>query len=286
MVAPVASKKKKRRGTKRGLAQITGARRAPEPGFIEFCDPTLSEKAPSGTEWIHEIKSDGYRAQAHLRANGVTVFSRNGYDWTRQFAAIAKPLGKLGRTAVLDGEAVVIGEHGIADYQALRRELSKTGTSRLAYHAFDILYLDGFDLRDVPLLERKRLLAELLKDAPAQISFVDYIEADGETVFEHACRLGAEGIVSKRKDSRYNSGRRDAWIKRKCTKSDDFRLSHSSRSLAPNLGASPHSILGATRAIACSMRARRRAAIRCPRHRKCARFSIRLSASARRYLCR
>jgi bifunctional non-homologous end joining protein LigD len=129
MVASAAWKKRSR-GTKRVLAKIPGAWPAREPGFIEFCDPMLADKAPSGTEWIHEIKSDGYRAQAHLRANGVTVFSRNGYDWTRQFAAIAKALSKLSRSAVLDGEAVVISAHGIADYQALRRALSKTGPSR------------------------------------------------------------------------------------------------------------------------------------------------------------
>jgi bifunctional non-homologous end joining protein LigD len=218
MVASVASKL--RRAAK-GLAAVEGARRARPPGFIPFCDPASTDIAPSGPEWVYEIKSDGYRAQAHLTPDGVTVYSRNGYDWTEQFAGIASALRDIGRTAIIDGEAVVIGSKGIADYQALRRELGKKDGSRITYHAFDLLYLDGYDLR----VQRKGLLIKLLETTNPSVSFVDYIEeAAGEKVFSHACALGVEGIVCKRKDSRYRSGRVESWLKRKCTKSDDFPI--------------------------------------------------------------
>jgi bifunctional non-homologous end joining protein LigD len=218
MVASVASKL--RRAAK-GLAAVEGARRARPPGFIPFCDPASTDIAPSGPEWVYEIKSDGYRAQAHLTPDGVTVYSRNGYDWTEQFAGIASALRGIDRTAIIDGEAVVIGSKGIADYQALRRELGKKDGSRITYHAFDLLYLDGYDLR----VQRKGLLIKLLETTNPSVSFVDYIEeAAGEKVFSHACALGVEGIVCKRKDSRYRSGRVESWLKRKCTKSDDFPI--------------------------------------------------------------
>jgi bifunctional non-homologous end joining protein LigD len=236
MVASVASKL--RRAAK-GFAAVEGAPRARPPGFIPFCDPASTDIVPSGPEWVYEIKSDGYRAQAHLTPDGVTVYSRNGYDWTEQFAGIARALRGIDRTAIIDGEAVVIGSKGIADYQALRRELGKKDGSRIAYHAFDLLYLDGYDLRDVAFVERKRLLNKLLEGTPPSLSFVDYIdEASGEKVFSHACALGVEGIVCKRKHSPYRSGRVESWLKRKCTKSDDFPII----AFVEKLGARPRRI--------------------------------------------
>src|SRR5438874_5738044 len=110
------------------------------PGFIEPCDPTLQEHAPTGSEWVYEIKTDGYRVQVHIRNGKVTVFSRSGYDWTEQFAPIAKAAAKLKvRQAIIDGEATVLGNTGLPDFQALRRELGNPESSRLLYHAFDLL---------------------------------------------------------------------------------------------------------------------------------------------------
>src|SRR3954470_574284 len=230
--------RRKRLKKSSGLTRIEGIRRATQPGFVEFCDPTLRDSAPSGAEWVYELKSDGYRAQAHIKSGSVTIFSRRGYDWTRQFRAVAAALKHLKHDAIIDGEAVVIGAKGIADYQALRRELGNQGASRLAYHAFDLLYLDGYDLRGAPYVERKRLLKSILDGMPATISYVDYLEADGDIVFEHACKLGAEGIVAKRKDSPYRTGRQDVWFKLKCTKSDDFPIV----AFVEKLGAQPRRI--------------------------------------------
>jgi bifunctional non-homologous end joining protein LigD len=132
----------------------------------------------------------------------------------------------------------VLGSRGVPDYEALRRELGRKNSGRLIFHAFDLLYLDGFDLRHAPLLERKRLLREVLEGVSPKIVYIDFLEADGETVFEHACRLGVEGIVSKRKYSPYRSGRVESWLKRKCTKSDDYPII----AFVEKLGAKPRRI--------------------------------------------
>jgi len=133
------------------LAAPNGARKAEFPTYIEPCDPTLRQRAPAGEDWVYEIKADGYRAQLHLEDTNATVYSRTGLNWTNQFSAIAEAATHLKvQQAVLDGEAVVYGTTGIPDFQALRRELGKKASGRLRYHAFDLLHLDGYDLRNVP----------------------------------------------------------------------------------------------------------------------------------------
>jgi bifunctional non-homologous end joining protein LigD len=137
------------------------------PGFVPFCDRTLRERAPSDSGWVHEIKTDGYRAQVHLRNGNVVVYCRSGYDWTDEFAPIGKAAQRLkAREAILDGEATVLGNTGLPDFQALRRELGKPDSTRLIYHAFDLLYLNGRDLRRTPLIRRKSALQRLLQRAP------------------------------------------------------------------------------------------------------------------------
>src|SRR2546423_15348688 len=169
------------------------------PPFIEPCDPTLHEQPPTGPGWLYEIKTDGYRAQVHIRHGEVTIYSRNGYDWTEQFAAIAEAAKKLKlREAIIDGEATVLGKTGLPDFQALRRELANPKSKRLLYHAFDLLYLNGHDLRRASLLDRKQALKSVLRKAPTTIAYVDYLEEDGARVFEQACRMGLEGIIAKR----------------------------------------------------------------------------------------
>jgi bifunctional non-homologous end joining protein LigD len=208
------------------------------PGFVEPCDPTLQERAPTGDGWIFEIKTDGYRAQVHIRNGRVTVYSRSGYDWSVQFSSIAKAAFKLKvRDAIIDGEATVLGNTGLPDFQALRRELGNRESAKLLLHAFDLLYLNGRDLRRTPLLERKQALKGLLQGAPPNLVYVDFLE-DGTHVFEHACRMGLEGIVAKRVDAPYRSGRQDSWIKLKCTKSDTFPIV----AFVEKLGARPRKI--------------------------------------------
>src|SRR5260370_16346215 len=131
-----------------------GAKLAPFPGFIEPCDPTLRDRAPDGSGWLHEVKIDGYRAQLHIHRGRVTIYSRNGYDWTEQFRQIGRAAERLSaHDVIIDGEATVFGNTGLPDFQALRRALAKKHSDRLIYLAFDLLYHNRYDLRAPPLLE-------------------------------------------------------------------------------------------------------------------------------------
>src|SRR3954465_7872946 len=220
-------------------SRVAGARKSAIPRFIEPCDPTLREHAPDGAEWRYEIKGDGYRAQLHLADGEATVYSRTGLDWTAQFSSIATAARELNADSVIiEGEAVVYGANGVPDFQQLRRELGPRRSGRVRYHAFDLLYLDGFDLRAAPYAERKRLLQRLLERAPETFMFVEGIEADGAEVFAAACRLGVEGIAAKRVDAPYRSGRQDFWIKLKCKKSETFPIV----AFVEKLGARPRKI--------------------------------------------
>jgi bifunctional non-homologous end joining protein LigD len=184
---------------------VAAASKAAMPGFVEPCDPTLQEQAPTGDNWVYEIKIDGYRAQVHLYDGRVTIYSRRGYDWTEQFAPIAKAASELKvREAIIDGEVTVLGKTGFPDFQALRGELGNRESTRLLYHAFDLLYLNGRDLRRAPLLKRKKALKSILKKSPAALAYVDFLEADGSRVLEQACRMGLEGswqnVLTRRTD--------------------------------------------------------------------------------------
>jgi bifunctional non-homologous end joining protein LigD len=230
----------KRSRKTRSAPAIAGAKPAPYPGFIAPCDPTLRERAPDGPDWLHEIKIDGYRAQLHVHDGTVRVFSRSGYDWTEQFGQIARAAEALSAgDLIVDGEATVLGKTGLPDFQALRRELARTHSDRLIYQAFDLLYLDGRDLRGLPLIKRKQALAQVLAGVHSKIAPAEFIDQQGgEAVFRHACELGVEGIVSKRRDAPYRSGRQEAWIKLKCTKSDTFPIV----AFVEKLGARPRKI--------------------------------------------
>ena len=186
------------------VARATASRLAKKiaPGFISYLDPTEVERPPSGDAWAHEIKWDGYRAQAHLTAGRATIYTRNGNDWTARFGPIAQAVERLpARTAILDGEAVALDRKGVADFHGLRRQLGQAH-GRIVYKAFDLLWLNGEDLRPLPWSERKSRLQELIEKLPtAAASVVEYVEPlhqDGATVYASVCRLGLEGIVSKR----------------------------------------------------------------------------------------
>src|SRR3954451_21375730 len=195
-----------RRSRAVSVSRVRGARKTAISRYIEPCGPTLRAHAPKGSDWHFEIKADGYRAQLHVRPDGITVYSRTGLDWTDQFSSIAAAAPELKATsAVIDGEAVVYGKSGLPDFQQLRRELGARKSQRVRYHAFDLLYLDGYDLREVAYLERKRLLQGLLEGAPETFVYVEEIQANGDAVFEHACKLGVEGVVAKRANAPYPS---------------------------------------------------------------------------------
>jgi bifunctional non-homologous end joining protein LigD len=218
---------------------IPGARAGHPNGFVEPCHPEDRAALPQGPEWLYEIKHDGYRAQIHRHAGKVTIFTRRGYDWSDRFASIAKAAQRLkGKDFIIDGEMTVPGEKGVADYQLLLAALAQGRSERMVYQAFDLLYLDGLDLRGAPLEERKAALESLLQDQSGPIVYASHLEGDGERVFDHACKMGLEGIVAKRRDGRYASGRSEAWIKVKCHKSGTYPII----AFVEKLGARPRRI--------------------------------------------
>jgi bifunctional non-homologous end joining protein LigD len=168
---------------------------------------------PSGPQWVHEIKHDGYRFICRRTSDHVRVFSR--HDWTDRVPAIAGALASLGVTSVtLDGEGVVCDSNGVSDFALLRTELGRNSSRIPFLYAFDVLELDGRDLRGERWDVRRIMLARLLRDRPRGIQLSEHLATtDGPTIFRHACRMGLEGIVAKRQDKPYRSGRSPDWIK-------------------------------------------------------------------------
>jgi ATP-dependent DNA ligase len=183
-------------------------------GFIAPCLPSSAPYAPSGEEWLHEIKHDGFRVIARKEDKRVKLYSRPGNDLTDRFPLIVEALARLSaRSCIIDGEAVACGEDGIADFERMRDW--RHGESVFLW-AFDLIELNGDDLRRDPLAVRKATLGSLVARAAAGLRLNEHLDhGDGPLVFEHACRMGLEGIVSKRRNSPYRSGRSPDWIKSK-----------------------------------------------------------------------
>ena len=196
--------------------------KAPYPGFIEPALATSIDKVPSGERWIHEIKFDGYRVQVHLANNGVKVFTRRGNDWTKRFKKIADDAWHINAgSAIIDGEVVVPSAEGTTDFSVLQNEL-KGKSTKLVMVAFDLLYLNGYDLRKLPLFERKALLKKNI--AGTDIQFSESFEVDGGEMFKHACKTGLEGVISKVRDSRYPTGRSNDWVKKTCAQRETLTI--------------------------------------------------------------
>jgi bifunctional non-homologous end joining protein LigD len=183
-------------------------------GFIPPCLPTKAPQPPSGADWLHEIKHDGFRVIARKTGNRVRLYSRPGNELTDRFPLIVDGLARLrSQSCILDGEAVACGEDGIADFDRIRY---RRHDASVFLYVFDLIELDGDDLRRDSLAVRKATLASLLSRAAPGLRFNEHMdEADGPLVFAHACKMGLEGIVSKRRDSFYSSGRSPHWVKAK-----------------------------------------------------------------------
>jgi bifunctional non-homologous end joining protein LigD len=205
------------------LGRLPGAKKAKLPGTLYPELATLVDKVPVGEEWLHEIKFDGYRALCRIEGRRVNFFSREGRDWTERFGKLAAAAAHLPvDRAFFDGEVVVVEKGGATNFQSLQEALGKNETERLTYFVFDLIHLDGYDLTRTPLLARKEILARILAKAPDAIRFSDHIVSRGEALYREACRLGLEGVISKRKDSPYRPGRSSSWLKTKCHASQEF----------------------------------------------------------------
>jgi bifunctional non-homologous end joining protein LigD len=197
---------------------------APPLGFIAPMLPTLVDEPPEGAEWVHEIKYDGYRAQIIIQNETARVFTRNGHDWTDKLWPIAQAAEKLPAfTAIIDGELIVTNDQGKPDFGSIRNTI-RTAPGRLAFVAFDLLYWNGKDFRDRSLIDRRRGLWSLVEPAEGRIQYSHHVEADGAAFFAAVDEMGLEGMVSKRADSHYRSGRVRNWLKIKCYEERDFEV--------------------------------------------------------------
>ncbi len=195
----------------------------PMPGFLkpQLADETQSP--PSGTEWVHELKLDGYRMQAHLLDGSAGLFTRSGLDWTHRMKSVAAALDKLAvQSAILDGEVVVLDAAGLSSFARLQASFEKNEKHPLTFFAFDLLHLNGRNPRGLPLSERKQMLRSILGEDTDEIRISEDLPGDGAQIFDAACKLHAEGIISKRADAPYSPGRSTRWLKSKCVHEQEF----------------------------------------------------------------
>src|SRR6185437_10631277 len=200
----------------------------PPPDRFELELARLHQRAPQGEDWLHEVKYDGYRMLAWRHGRDLQLLSRNRLDWTEKLPAIAGAILAMDcRNCVLDGELVVFDEHGRSRFDLLQKEFNLAEAQTVRYAVFDLLALNGDDMRDAPLLERKAALSRLLEYArenPSTSPLVvsGFLRGNGALAYQRACEAGLEGVMSKSVDAPYRGGRGDAWRKLKCIDSDEF----------------------------------------------------------------
>lgn len=207
------------------ITKLSGARKSRQPDFIAPQLATLVKEPPSGDEWLHELKFDGYRMLCRIDRSRITFMSRNGKDWTGKFLNVVERVKSLPATsAIFDGEIVVVDAQGRSSFQKLQRAMGKAGTGGFVYQVFDLIYFEGFNLTQTPLKHRKHLLKDVCKGIAGlgQVRYSEHFQGSGDAFFRHACEYGIEGIVSKLADSPYESKRNRNWLKVKCGKQQEF----------------------------------------------------------------
>ncbi|MER9654382.1 ATP-dependent DNA ligase [Mesorhizobium sp. M0152] len=191
--------------------------------FIPPLMPTLVDRPPEADDWIHEVKFDGYRSQIVKDAGGVRIFTRRGLDWTSKYRDLAQAAGELEvESAIVDGEIIVLNDDGLSDFAALRKAVTRRQHD-LYFVAFDLLHLNGHDLRDMPLEDRREILASLIPEGQ-RIQFSQPLPGEANAIFHLVDQAGLEGMVSKRRDSKYRSGPSTAWLKTKAFTIDEYEL--------------------------------------------------------------
>ena len=200
------------------------AQPAAMPTIIRPSLPTASRQPPTGGKWVHELKHDGYRMICFFDRGHVRFQSRNGNDWTVRLPSLSRMIARLPcEQAVIDGEIVWLSESGLANFQSLQNRIGAGKDAELRYFAFDLLHLNGYRLTACQLAERKEILGMLVEAlGTSRFAFCEHLTGDGKLILQQACKLGAEGIVSKRIDKRYAEGRFEFWQKTKCLQSRDL----------------------------------------------------------------
>ena len=211
----------------KGIDTIEGARKAGMPGFIPPQLATLVKDPPTGDDWVHELKFDGYRMLCYIDQGKVRFMSRSGKDWTAKFPNLIQAVKALpAKSAIIDGEVVLFEQDGRSSFQKLQNALGRGGNTRFCFVVFDLIYLDGLDLMRVGLVNRKLVLESLFEgiSASGPLRYSDHVEGNGGLFYSHACKTGIEGIVSKLRTSTYDSTRSRNWLKVKCNKRQEFVL--------------------------------------------------------------
>jgi DNA ligase D-like protein (predicted ligase) len=205
---------------------LAGRRRAETKALPDWIKPQLTklvDQPPEGSDWLHEIKFDGYRMHARLDRGAVRLLTRTGLDWTHKYPAVARAVSSLeAKQAYLDGELCGIRPDGITSFSAIQAASDAGKADALVLFLFDLLHLDGASLGSAPLLERKERLRDLLSGTASPLLFSDHQLGRGREFYQHACGLSLEGIVSKRADAPYSPGNRGLWLKVKCLNREEF----------------------------------------------------------------
>ena len=207
------------------IKNLPGARKTAMPEFISPQLATLMKEAPRGNEWLHELKFDGYRLLCHLHRGHVRLWTRNRKDWTDKFPNVVKALqGLKVQSAILDAEVVAMDSSGRSSFQMLQQAIHKTAGKGLVLEIFDLIYIEGFNIQRTPLVERKRVLEEVVASVRSHqvLRYSDHVEGNGAKFLKQACDFGIEGIVSKLADSPYESTRSHNWQKVKCLRRQEF----------------------------------------------------------------
>ena len=198
---------------------IPGSKPGNMADFIPVVQPVLVSEIPAGPKWIHEVKFDGYRMQVRINKS-VKITSRNKLDWTHRFPTLAKTFEALPFKLIMDGEVVSLTEQGISDFGNLQADLKRGDHSSIFFYAFDLMHLDGLDLTDTPLVERKKVLRSIIEEVGSdRLLYSEHFE-DGQALYQQAGLLGLEGVVSKLADSKYRPSK--TWQKIKCQQSDEL----------------------------------------------------------------
>jgi bifunctional non-homologous end joining protein LigD len=224
-----AAKKAAARARKKGKAadDIAIPARAEESALPLTLFPqlaTLVDEPPEGAGWVYELKFDGYRIVTRVEGDDVRLFTRNGNDWSARLKGLREEIRSLGiGTAWLDGEIVVLNDQGLPDFQMLQQAFDTASRAGIVYYVFDLPYFGGYDLRRVPLVERRELLRQVIEAHPSdRVRFSQTFEGPAAKLLEGACASGLEGLVGKQANAAYSSTRSTSWIKLKCTKRQEF----------------------------------------------------------------
>ncbi|MCA1579085.1 MAG: non-homologous end-joining DNA ligase [Acidobacteria bacterium] len=207
------------------IKNLSGARKTAMPEFVSPQLATLVREAPKGKEWLHELKFDGYRLLCFLERGHVRLWTRNQKDWTDKFPDVVKALQTLRvQSAILDAEVVAVDASGRSSFQMLQQSIKKTAGRNLVLQVFDLMYINGYSIVRVPLVDRKQVLAELMDTVSGNrmLRYSDHVEGNGPKFLKQACDYGIEGIVSKLADSAYESTRSRNWMKIKCLRRQEF----------------------------------------------------------------